>query len=53
MILIFLLLLFLDMQMFSTSVEMLKKGANDFIEKPFHTEHLLTKIRGLLNEKCF
>lgn len=37
----------------STSVEMLKKGANDFIEKPFNTEHLLMKIRNLLKENTF
>lgn len=34
----------------STSVEMLKKGAYDFIEKPFNSEYLLIKIRNLLKE---
>lgn len=35
----------------STSVEILKKGANDFIEKPFNYDLVYQKINSLLNNE--
>ncbi len=35
----------------ATSVEMLKKGASDFIEKPFQIDQLIQKIAILLNQE--